>query len=55
MIKALKERVMLWSVSAAATLTAAQIVAPSFMDWILDGLVVCLVWLAASIGRSGKE
>lgn len=45
----LRRHVLAWATSAALTLTAAQIVAPRFMDWILDGLVVALVFVAAKL------
>jgi hypothetical protein len=51
-IELLRGHVLAWTTSAAFTLTMAQVVAPSFMDWILDFLVVGLVALAAKLARS---
>lgn len=45
----LRKYVLAWTTSAAATLTMAQIVAPNFMDIILDLMVVGLVALAAKL------
>ena len=47
----LRQHVLAWTTSAAATLTLAQIVAPRFMDWILDFLVVGLVYVAAKLAQ----
>lgn len=54
MIDWLKRHVLAWTTSAAATLTAAQLVAPRFMDFILDVLVVLLVALAAKLAEQKK-
>lgn len=54
MFDALRKHVLAWTTSAAATLTLAQFFAPSFMDMILDFLVVCLVAVAAKLAQ-GKE
>ena len=51
----LRTHVLGWTTSAAATLTLAQIFAPRFMDWILDWLVVGLVFLAAKLAATVKE
>jgi len=50
-----KEKVLLWSVTAAATLTGLQALMPPVIDWMLDFLVVGLVFLAAHIARSTKK
>lgn len=47
----LRRHVLAWTTSAAATLTLAQIVAPRFMDWMLDFAVVLLVWVAAKLAQ----
>ena len=47
----LRTHVLAWTTSAAATLTLAQIFAPRFMDWILDFLVVGLVYVAAKLAQ----
>lgn len=46
-----RKHVLGWATSAGLTLTMAQMVAPRFMDWILDALVVCLIWVAAKLAR----
>ncbi|MCG7492404.1 hypothetical protein [Thalassobius sp. Cn5-15] len=51
MLDWLKEKVLLWSVTAAATLTALQAVMPPVIDWVLDAMVVVLVFIAARIAR----
>lgn len=48
----LRHRVTAWTVSAAFTLTLAQLVAPSFLDWIFDFLVVGLVYVAAKLSKA---
>jgi len=50
----LKSKVLLWTTTAAAFLTAAQMVTPSFMDFILDWLVVGLVFVAAKLAKMGN-
>jgi hypothetical protein len=40
-----------WSVSAAATLTGLQVITPPVFDWVLDGMVVGLVFLAAKLAK----
>ena len=47
----LRAHVLAWTTTAAATLTLAQLVAPRFMDWILDFLVVGLVFVAAKLAQ----
>jgi hypothetical protein len=47
----LRRHALGWATSAAATLTAAQIVTPSFADWILDWIVVALVAVAAKLAK----
>lgn len=51
----LRSHVLGWTTSAAATLTLAQLVAPMFMDWILDFLVVALVYIAAKLAAPKKK
>ncbi len=48
----LHRHVLAWTTSAALTLTAAQVVAPGFIDLILDLMVVGLVWLAARLAQA---
>lgn len=43
--------VLAWTTTAASTLTLAQIVAPRFVDIVLDILVVVLVYIAAKLGQ----
>ncbi len=52
MFERLRNNVLAWTTSGALTLTMAQAVAPTFMDWILDFLVVGLVALAAKLARA---
>lgn len=52
MFDRIKENVLAWTTGAAFTLTMAQMVAPRFMDWILDFIVVGLVALAAKLAKS---
>ena len=47
----LRSHVLGWTTSAAATLTAAQMVTPSFADWILDWTVVGLVAVAGKLAK----
>lgn len=49
MLDKLRISVLAWTTTAAATLTVAQLVAPSFIDWIFDIAVVGLVALAAKL------
>lgn len=49
----LRQHVLAWTTTSAATLTAAQLVAPRFMDAILDIIVVALVWVAAKLAAKG--
>ena len=51
----LKSKVLLWSVSAAATLTALQFITPAFVDFILDWLVVGLVFIAAKMAKASAN
>lgn len=46
-----KAHVLAWTTGAALILTMAQMVAPRFMDWVLDFIVVGLVWLAAWLSK----
>jgi len=48
------KNVLSWTTAAATTLTLAQLFAPSFMDWILDFLVIGLVWVAAKLATMNK-
>lgn len=48
----LHRHVLAWTTSAAVALTAAQLVAPGFIDLILDLMVVGLVWLAARLAQA---
>ena len=47
----LREHVLAWTTSAAVTLTGLQLVAPPLIDWVLDVMVVGLVWAAAKLAR----
>ena len=47
----LRRHVLGWATSAAATLTALQLVAPPLFDWVLNVLVVGLVALAAKLAQ----
>ncbi|MEM7602857.1 MAG: hypothetical protein AAF357_15780 [Verrucomicrobiota bacterium] len=49
-----KTKVLEWTTGAAFTLTMAQMVAPRFMDWILDFIVVGLVYVAAKLSQTKK-
>ena len=40
-----------WTVSAAATLTALRFITPSFVDMLIDFLVLGLVWVAGAMAR----
>lgn len=51
MLNKLKETVLLWATTAALTLTGLQAFTPSVMDWLLDGLVVLLVFIAAKVAK----
>jgi hypothetical protein len=44
-----RSHALAWTTSAALTLTLAQVVTPSFMDWVFDFIVVGLVWMAAKL------
>lgn len=52
MFDALRKHVLAWTTAAASTLTIAQLFSPSFMDFILDWMVVGLVALAAYLAKS---
>ena len=47
----LRQHVLGWTTSAAATLTALQLIAPPLADWVLNILVVGLVALAAKLAK----
>jgi len=47
--------VLSWTVAAASTLTVAQFFTPNFMDFILDWLVVGLVFVAAKLAKMQVE
>lgn len=55
MINWLKNHVLAWTTSAAAALTAAQIVAPKMVDVFLDIIVVALVWVAAKLAQMNNK
>ena len=52
MFEKLKDRVLLWATTAAATLTSLQLFTPNMIDWLLDWLVVALVFIAAKVAQS---
>lgn len=51
MLKWLKDKVLLWATTAALTLTGLQVFVPPVFDWLLDGLVVLLVFIAAKVAK----
>ncbi len=48
----LKAKVLLWATAAAATLTGLQLFMPPMIDWLLDWLVVALVFIAAKVAKA---
>lgn len=50
----LRGHVLAWTTSAALTLTGLQVFTPTVFDWLLDGMVVALVWVAARLASSSK-
>ena len=51
MFEALRKHTLAWTTSAALTLTGLQVLAPPLIDWVLDALVVLLVFLAAKLAH----
>lgn len=47
-----RKHVLAWTTSAALTLAALRFVTPNFVDLIIDGLTVALVWIAARLAKS---
>ena len=55
MLDWLRSHALAWTTSAAATLTAAQMITPNFMDFIFDWIVVGLVVVSAKLaGKPAK-
>lgn len=54
MFDVLRRHTLAWTTSAALTLTGLQVFAPPLFDWLLDGLVVLLVALAAKLAQAAK-
>lgn len=50
----LRGHVLAWTTSAALTLTGLQVFTPTVFDWVLDGMVVALVWVAARMAAPAK-
>lgn len=44
-----KAHVLAWTTSAAVTLGMVRMFTPNFMDFIIDILTICLVWIAAKL------
>ena len=51
LLEKLRVHVLGWTTSAAATLTAFQLIAPNWLDWILNIMVVGLVYIAAKLAK----
>lgn len=52
LLQKLRDHVLAWTTSAALTLTGFQVFAPKMIDWVLDFLVVGLVFIAAKLAGS---
>ena len=48
----LRKHVLGWTTSAALTLALTRFVTPNFVDFIIDGLTVGLVFIAAKLAKS---
>lgn len=48
----LRNHVLGWATSAALTLTGLQAFTPSMFDWLLDAMVVALVFIAAKLSKT---
>lgn len=48
----LRKHALAWTTSAAATITALQLVTPTMIDWLFDIIVVGLVWAAAKLAKT---
>lgn len=51
LIQALRRRALEWATGAAATLAALTIITPAPIDWLLNALMVGLVWIAGKLTR----
>lgn len=47
----LRQKALLWTTSAAASMVGLRLVTPAFVDFIFDILTVGLVYLAAALAR----
>ncbi|MBF9645455.1 hypothetical protein [Streptococcus pseudopneumoniae] len=55
MIDWARKHALAWTTSAAVTLAAMRFFTPSFVDFIIDGLTVALVWLAAVLAKQATK
>lgn len=47
-----RKHVLAWTTSAALTLAGLRFFTPGFVDLIIDGLTVILVWVAARLSKT---
>ena len=50
----LRQKALLWTTSAAASMVGLRLVTPNFVDFVFDILTVGLVYLAAALARPEK-
>lgn len=51
-MNALRKHVLAWTTSAALTLAGLRFFTPNFVDLIIDGLTVGLVYIAAKLAAT---